>query len=124
MHAVVVLSFAENQRKCPLSIAVAIMRATVRLTRHARFTVDFDGGYDETDTGPGYDGPPMHSLMVFANPMLAQPLTSDPTVMVIDPSNWENGADPFQLGPQSCSQLASIGLILMTGSLVTIRHGL
>jgi len=72
--------------------------AIVRLTKHARFTVDFDGGYDETNTGPGYEGPPLHSLMVFANPMLDEPTPSD-SVMRINPADWEAGANPLSSSP-------------------------
>lgn len=52
-------------------------------TSPCRFTVDFDGGLDETDTGPGYSGPPQHTFSVFVNAPLPTPSPASPNVHVV-----------------------------------------
>lgn len=42
--------------------------ARILVSGAARFHVDVDGGLEETDTGPDYLGPPMHTFAVFAEP--------------------------------------------------------
>ena len=49
----------------------------------ARFAVDVDGGLDETDTGPGYAGAPIHTASVYYNPPLLAPDPADPAVRVV-----------------------------------------
>merc|ERR1711988_28987 len=67
----------------------------VQLTKNARFHLDVDGGMNEVDTGMYYNGPPMHTMAVFANPMLQAPDVSDPNVIEIKPSDWANGNNPL-----------------------------
>ena len=58
----------------------------------ARFTVDFDGGLDDVDTGPAYkpgggsSAPPMHTFSVFAEPLDArEPAAGDAGVVAVAP---------------------------------------
>merc|ERR1719445_785483 len=41
-------------------------------------TVDINGQMDETDTGPSYEGPAIHTFSIFANPMLSNSERPDP----------------------------------------------
>ncbi|WP_187357960.1 glycoside hydrolase family protein [Pontiella desulfatans] len=78
------------------SCAVVAGKAYVVIDDPALFTVDIDGQMDEQDTartkldGWGndsfYDGPPIHTLTVFANPFLQnKPDTNDPNVFLVQP---------------------------------------
>lgn len=61
-------------------------RALVRLDRPCLVAVDIDGQMDEQDTGKGYDGPPIHTISLFANPPLAgKPKPGDPDVFTVKP---------------------------------------
>jgi hypothetical protein len=52
----------------------------------ALFTVDIDGQMDDQDTGRGYGGPPIHTLTVFANPLIEDPPDpADPRVRLVAP---------------------------------------
>jgi len=71
----------------------------IRLTKNARFHVDVDGGFDETDTGPSYHGKPMHSMAVFANPILQDPDLKAPKMLVVTPEDWKDGKNPLKTAP-------------------------
>ena len=45
-------------------------KAYVTLTEPCQIAVDIDGQMDDQDTGKGYSGPPIHTVTVFANPIL------------------------------------------------------
>ena len=64
------------------------------LDRPALFTVDINGQMEDQDTGwkptgdhtgGFYDGPPIHTLTIFANPTLSKPSLSDPGVHQVSP---------------------------------------
>ena len=64
------------------------------LDRPALFTVDINGQMEDQDTGwkptgdhtgGFYDGPPIHTLTIFANPTLSKPSLSDPGVHQVTP---------------------------------------
>lgn len=81
--------------------------AVVTIPSAARFTVDFDGGLDQVDTGPQYRGDPLHTLSVFANQLdPSPPSPEDPAVTVIAPG------DPL---PSPGSVPANSTLLLLPG---------
>ena len=55
------------------------------LDRPALFTVDINGQMDDQDTGKGYEGPPIHTVTIFANPFLSKPSLEDPGVEQVSP---------------------------------------
>lgn len=69
----------------------------IQLDRPALFAVDIDGQMDEQHTGMGYRGPPIHSLSVFANPIIQnKPGLRDKNVYYVRPGekaptkgNWQ-----------------------------------
>lgn len=61
-------------------------KAIVRLDRPCLVAVDIDGQMDGQDTGKGYDGPPIHTVSIFANPPLAdKPSPDGPGVRTVKP---------------------------------------
>jgi len=70
----------------------------VSLTTMAQVYLAVDGGMNDVDTGPAFTGE-MHTMTIFANPILQAPDASDPNVMVIQPSDWDNGANPLAEAP-------------------------
>ena len=71
-------------------------KAYVSLDHPALFTVDIDGQMDQQDTGridmkgwddkSFYQGPPIHTLTIFANPFIEdKPSTDDPRVFCVEP---------------------------------------
>lgn len=66
--------------------AVKDGRAVVRLERPCLVAVDIDGQMDGQDTGKGYQGPPIHTVSIFANPPLAdKPSPDGPGVRAVKP---------------------------------------
>ena len=66
-------------------------KAIVTIRDTGLFTVDINGQMDEQDTGkfpggPVYDGPPIHTLTIFANPFIEdKPSLEDDGVWVVAP---------------------------------------
>jgi len=61
-------------------------RALVRLDQPCLVAVDIDGQMDGQDTGKGYKGPPVHTISLFANPVLkGKPQPHDPGVLAVKP---------------------------------------
>ena len=52
-----------------------------------QITIDINGQMDETNTGDGYSGPPIHTVTIFANPVLKKPKIGDPGVLVVNPGS-------------------------------------
>ena len=50
-----------------------------------QITIDINGQMDETNTGNGYAGPPIHTVSLFANPVIDKPSLTDPSVFVVEP---------------------------------------
>lgn len=68
----------------------------VIIDRPTMFTVDIDEQLDQqtaalsTQWGTYYNGPPIHTLTVFANPVLeSKPSKTDPGVLVVDPDDTQ-----------------------------------
>merc|ERR1712227_74108 len=68
-------------------------KAAVTVDRPGLFTVDINGQMDDQDTGKlpdsagggQYDGPPIHTLTIFANPFISKPSADDPGVKTVAP---------------------------------------
>lgn len=62
-------------------------KALVMLDRPCLVAVDIDSQMDGQDTGKGYQGPPLHTISLFANPPLAdKPRPDSPGVRTVKPS--------------------------------------
>jgi hypothetical protein len=76
---------AHPQRKAS-SCSVKNGRAFVRLDQPCLVAVDIDGRMDTQDTGKGYNGPPLHTISIFANPPLrGKPMPDDRGVLYVKP---------------------------------------
>ena len=61
-------------------------KAFVRLDQPCLVAVDLDGQMDAQDTGKGYKGPPVHTISLFANPLIVgKPKPNDPGVLTVKP---------------------------------------
>lgn len=61
-------------------------KVLVRLDQPCLVAVDIDGQMDGQDTGKGYQGPPIHTISLFANPpLLGKPRPDDPGVFAVKP---------------------------------------
>jgi hypothetical protein len=61
-------------------------KAYAIIDKPALFTVDIDGQMDEQNTGKDYSGPPIHTVTVFANPLISdKPDPDDPDVYAVQP---------------------------------------
>lgn len=64
----------------------------ISIDRPGRLAVDFDGAMDETDTGPTYAGPPLHTFSWFVDPSPAAGSLPDPeapqTIVVRPGDAW------------------------------------
>ena len=55
------------------------------------FTVDINGQMEDQDTGRDpntgdiYEGPPIHTVTIFANPFISKPFLEDPGVLQVSP---------------------------------------
>ena len=71
-------------------------KALVRLDKPCLVAVDIDGQMDGQDTGKGYKGPPIHTLSIFANPMLAgKPKPDGPGVLTVRPGEMPPSDGPW-----------------------------
>lgn len=71
-------------------------RALVRLDSPCLVAVDIDGQMDGQDTGKGYRGPPLHTISLFANPLLAgKPNPDDPGVRTVRPGEAPPADGPW-----------------------------
>ena len=70
-------------------------KVLVRLDKPCLVAVDIDGQMGGQDTGKGYQGPPIHTISIFANPPLTgKPKPNDPGVFTVRP-----GEPPPSDGP-------------------------
>ena len=61
-------------------------KAYVTIAEPCQIAVDIDGQMDDQDTGKGYKGPPIHTVTVFANPVLKdRPEIDDEGVQLVHP---------------------------------------
>lgn len=68
--------------------------ALVTIDQPSLFTVDINGQMDDQDTGKlpknrgSYDGPPIHTVTIFANPIIDKPSLDDPGVVAVSPGDY------------------------------------
>lgn len=62
-------------------------KAYIKVFGPTQVNVDVDRAFERTDTGPSYEGDPMHSFTFFANPPLVggHPDPASPDVLVVQP---------------------------------------
>ena len=71
-------------------------KVLVRLDKPCLVAVDIDGQMDGQDTGKGYKGPPIHTISLFANPLLAdKPKPNDPGVLTVKPGETPPSDGPW-----------------------------
>ncbi len=72
-------------------------KAYVTITEPSQIAVDIDGQMDDQDTGMGYAGPPIHTLTIFANPILKdRPQPDDPGVLAVAPGETPPPDGPWK----------------------------
>ena len=64
----------------------------VIINKPVLFTVDINGQMDDQDTGRlpeggQYEGPPIHTVTIFANPFISKPSLDDPGVYQVNPGD-------------------------------------
>ena len=60
-------------------------KAYIIFDKPANVNVDIDGQMEDTYTGMGYSGPPVHTISLFANPIFEKPDVSNPRVIALNP---------------------------------------
>ena len=71
-------------------------KVLVRLDKPCLVAVDIDGQMDGQDTGKGYQGPPIHTISLFANPPLdGKPKPDDPGVLAVKPGETPPADGPW-----------------------------
>jgi hypothetical protein len=71
-------------------------KVLVRLDKPCLVAVDIDGQMDGQDTGKGYQGPPIHTISIFANPpLVGKPNPNDPGVLTVKPSETPPSDGPW-----------------------------
>lgn len=71
-------------------------KVLVRLDKPCLVAVDIDGQMDGQDTGKGYKGPPIHTISLFANPLLdGKPNPHDPGVLTVQPGEIPPSDGPW-----------------------------
>ena len=72
-------------------------KAYVTITEPCQIAVDIDGQMDEQDTGKGYSGPPIHTVTIFANPVLKdRPKINGAGVQVVRPGEIPPHDGPWE----------------------------
>lgn len=72
-------------------------RAYLTLEKPCQIAVDLDGRMDNQDTGKGYSGSPIHTVTVFANPLLKnRPKPGDPGVKTVSPGEIPSHDGPWK----------------------------
>ncbi len=78
-------------------------KAYVTFTNPANVNVDIDGQLEETYTGMGYNGPAVHTISIFANPVFKKPNLSSSNVYYLTTtdhiSNVPNTVDSVYFAP-------------------------
>lgn len=77
---------AVHPRRKASSCVVREGKVYVGLGQPCLVAVDIDGQMDDQDTGKGYNGPPIHTVSIFANPSLSgKPNQNGPGVLTVKP---------------------------------------
>ncbi len=73
-------------------------KVLVRLDQPCLVAVDLDGQMDAQDTGKGYQGPPIHTISIFANPpLIGKPKPGDPGVLAVKPGEMPPSDGPWKM---------------------------
>ena len=73
-----------HPRRHVKSCEVRSGKVFVTIEKPCLIAVDIDGQMDGQDTGKGYKGQPIHTVTIFANPLVTnRPRTDDPSVLVV-----------------------------------------
>lgn len=87
---------AAHPRRRASACSVTDGKVLVRLDQPCLVAVDIDGQMDGQDTGKGYRGPPLHTVSLFANPMLeGKPKPDDPGVLAVKPGEMPPADGPW-----------------------------
>ncbi|MGB1931068.1 MAG: endo-polygalacturonase [Mariniblastus sp.] len=77
-----------HPKKKATSCTVRDGYAYVVIEKPCLIAVDIDGQMDDQNTGKGYRGPPIHTLTIFANPLIKnRPKLDDPNVRTVKPGD-------------------------------------
>ena len=86
-----ILKAVVHPKKSAKDCIVKNGEAIITINKPVLFTVDINGQMDDQDTGhiPNtnhyYDGPPIHTVTVFANPFIAKPDPEAESVLTVSP---------------------------------------
>lgn len=91
-----ILTAAVHPHRKASACSVTDGKVLVRLDKPCLVAVDIDGQMDGQDTGKGYTGPPIHTISLFANPLLAdKPKPQDPGVLAVKPGDTPPSDGPW-----------------------------
>ncbi|MFK7740024.1 MAG: endo-polygalacturonase [Planctomycetota bacterium] len=94
--APIMTAAAHPSRKAKGVQVLANGKVRLVISRPSQITVDIDGQMDQQDTGLGYSGPPIHTLTIFANPILEdRPDPTDPGVFAVAPGQLAPSTGPW-----------------------------
>ena len=89
-------SAAVHPRRKASACSVADGKVLVKLDKPCLVAVDIDGQMDGQDTGKGYNGPPIHTISLFANPLIAdKPKPGDSGVQTVKPGEKPPADGPW-----------------------------
>ena len=87
---------AVHPRRKASACSVKDGKVLVRLEKLCLVAVDIDGQMGGQDTGKGYKGPPLHTISLFANPLLdGKPKPHDPGVLTVKPGETPPSDGPW-----------------------------
>lgn len=89
-------SAAVHPRRKASVCSVKSGKVLVRLDEPCLVAVDIDGQMDEQDTGKGYKGPPIHTISLFANPLVVgKPDPDGAGVLTVKPGETPPSDGPW-----------------------------
>jgi hypothetical protein len=87
---------AVHPRRKASACSVTDGKVLVKLDQPCLVAVDIDGQMDGQDTGKGYRGPPLHTISLFANPLLdGKPKPGEPGVLTVKPGEIPPSDGPW-----------------------------
>ena len=87
---------AVHPKRKASACSVSDGKVLVKLEKPCLVAVDIDGRFDNQDTGKDYKGPPLHTVSLFANPLLdGKPKPGDPGVVTVKPGETPPSDGPW-----------------------------
>jgi len=87
---------AVHPKRKATACSVVDGKVLVKLGQPCLVAVDIDGRMDSQDTGKDYQGPPLHTISLFANPLLdGKPKSGDPGVFTVKPGEIPPSDGPW-----------------------------